>query len=172
MTRHLCAPRPQAEWRQELCLQFLSFKEIRSNRSLHALIKAAAMVACKDSRQRNRVRKAAGRLAVRPRLHGWARVYRRRPLPQGRELLRLMPGHERRGQVLQIAVHDLFDLEERKVDAVVGDAALREVVGADALGAVDTALDSSSADISHANRDRCCACSPTISLSGAPLAYA
>ena len=38
--------------------------------------------------------------------------------------------------VVQLAVHDALDLVERQVDAVVGDAALREVVGADALGTV------------------------------------
>ena len=37
------------------------------------------------------------------------------------------------------AVHDLLQLVERQIDAVIGDAALRKVVGADALGAIAAA---------------------------------
>src|SRR5262249_53432266 len=53
-----------------------------------------------------------------------------------RELLGLVLGSERVDDVVELAVHDAVDLVERQVDAVVGDAALREVVGADALRAV------------------------------------
>src|SRR5262245_30055659 len=52
------------------------------------------------------------------------------------ELLGLVLGGERVEDLVQLAVHDAVDLVEREVDAVIGDAALREVVGADALGAV------------------------------------
>src|SRR5260370_29052843 len=41
--------------------------------------------------------------------------------------------------VERFARHHLVDLVERQVDAVVGDATLREIVGADALGAVAAA---------------------------------
>src|SRR5262245_37407247 len=39
-------------------------------------------------------------------------------------------------QLVHLAVEDALDLVQRQVDPVIGDAALREVVGADALGAV------------------------------------
>ena len=55
---------------------------------------------------------------------------------EARELVGLVLGGERVGEVVQVAVHDLLDLVQREVDAVVGHAALREVVGADAVGAV------------------------------------
>ena len=42
------------------------------------------------------------------------------------ELLGLVLGGERRDQLVELAVHDPVDLVEREVDAVVGDAALRE----------------------------------------------
>src|SRR5689334_20735364 len=53
-----------------------------------------------------------------------------------RELLGLELLRERIDDLVQIAVHDRVDPVEREVDAVVGDAALREIVGADALAAV------------------------------------
>src|SRR5437764_1172652 len=52
------------------------------------------------------------------------------------ELLGLLLGGERVDEVVELAVHDAVDLVQGEIDAVVGDAALREVVGADALGAV------------------------------------
>ena len=42
-------------------------------------------------------------------------------------------------QLVQIARHHRFQPVQRQVDAVVGHASLREVVGADALGAVAAA---------------------------------
>src|SRR5919201_3261408 len=53
-----------------------------------------------------------------------------------RELLGLVFGAERGDKLVELAVHDAIDLVEREVDAVVGDAALRKVVRADALGAI------------------------------------
>src|SRR5579883_1985036 len=53
-----------------------------------------------------------------------------------RELLGLVLLIERADELFEMPVHDLIELVEREVDAMVGDAALREVVGADALGAV------------------------------------
>ena len=53
--------------------------------------------------------------------------------------LGLVLGDQRVGQLEEIAVHDRRDLVEREIDAVIGDAALRKVVGADALGAVAAA---------------------------------
>src|SRR5258705_143406 len=55
------------------------------------------------------------------------------------ELLGLVLGGERAGQVGKVAVHDRVDLVQREVDAVVGHASLREVVGADAVGAIAAA---------------------------------
>ena len=49
------------------------------------------------------------------------------------ELFRLISSNERVNQLVEIAVHDRVDLIERQPDAVVGDSALREIVGADAL---------------------------------------
>src|ERR1039458_3432068 len=60
-------------------------------------------------------------------------------LAQRGELLRLVLGDQRPGQFCQVAVHDVLDLVQRQVDAVVGDTPLREVVGANALGTVAAA---------------------------------
>ena len=50
---------------------------------------------------------------------------------------RLILGDQRVDDLVQrLARHHLVDLVERQVDAVVGDAALRKIIGADALGAV------------------------------------
>src|SRR6188474_644812 len=51
------------------------------------------------------------------------------PLRQRRELLGLVLRRERGGDLRQVAIHDRVDLVQREVDAVVGYAALREVVG-------------------------------------------
>jgi hypothetical protein len=50
-----------------------------------------------------------------------------------REQLGLMLCGKRRADFVEIPVHDVVDLVEREIDAVVGHAALREVVGADAI---------------------------------------
>ena len=42
-------------------------------------------------------------------------------------------------EMVEAALHDLVELVERQVDAVIGDAVLRVVVGADAFGTVTTA---------------------------------
>src|SRR5215471_2419986 len=55
----------------------------------------------------------------------------------GRQEFRLMLGHQRVDDLAQrLALDDLRQLVEREVDAVIAHPALREVVGADALGAV------------------------------------
>ena len=55
----------------------------------------------------------------------------------GRQQLGLVLGDQRVDDLVQrLALHHLGQIVERQVDAVVGDAALREIVGADALGAV------------------------------------
>src|SRR5258706_9937101 len=60
-------------------------------------------------------------------------------LGEAGKLLGLVLGGERRGDLREVAVHDVLDLVEGQVDAVVGHASLREVVGADAVGAVPRA---------------------------------
>src|SRR5882672_1444182 len=59
-----------------------------------------------------------------------------RALRESREQLGLVLRGESVGELGQVAVHDVLDLVQREVDAVVGHAALREVVGANAIGAV------------------------------------
>src|SRR5512145_2066006 len=58
---------------------------------------------------------------------------------QRRELLGLMLGGELVEDLVEVPVHDGGDLVQREVDAVVRDAALREVVGPDPVGAVAAA---------------------------------
>src|SRR5207342_2972546 len=53
-----------------------------------------------------------------------------------RQLLGLVLGGERVKQLVELTVHDALDLVQGQIDPVVGDAALWEVVGADALRAV------------------------------------
>src|SRR3972149_2340662 len=60
-------------------------------------------------------------------------------LAQRGELLGLVLGGKRAGQLGKVAIHDVLDLVQREVDAVIGHASLREIVGADALGAVAAA---------------------------------
>src|SRR6185503_20528987 len=60
-------------------------------------------------------------------------------LREAGELLGLVLGGERRRDLREVAVHDRIDLVQREVDAVVGDAPLGEVVGADAVRAVAAA---------------------------------
>ena len=50
-----------------------------------------------------------------------------------------MFGHQRIGQFADVTVHHLIHLVQGQVDAVVGNAALREVVSADAFRAVTAA---------------------------------
>jgi hypothetical protein len=45
-------------------------------------------------------------------------------------------GNQRVDQFVQIAFHDPVELVKREINAVIGDAALREVIGTDSLGAV------------------------------------
>src|SRR5258706_15177275 len=52
------------------------------------------------------------------------------------ELLGLVLGGERRADLHEVAVHDGVDLVQREVDAVVGHAALGEVVRPHAIGTV------------------------------------
>ena len=52
------------------------------------------------------------------------------------ELLGLEFLRQRGDELVEVAVHDGVDFIQCKVDTVVGDAALREVVRADALAAV------------------------------------
>src|SRR5688572_1882101 len=52
------------------------------------------------------------------------------------ELLGLVFVLQRRQQLVDLALHDVAELVEREIDAVVGHATLREVVGADAFGTV------------------------------------
>ncbi len=66
--------------------------------------------------------------------HGFSRLARQRG-----ELLGLVLLRERVDELVEVAVHDRVDLVEREVDAVVGHAALREIVGADALAAIAAA---------------------------------
>src|SRR6476469_1880871 len=55
----------------------------------------------------------------------------------GGELGGLMLGGERVDDLAQrLALHDLRQLVEGEIDAMLGDAALREIVGADAFGTV------------------------------------
>ena len=54
----------------------------------------------------------------------------------GRQSRRLVLGGQRVDELVQLAHHDPVDLVQRQIDAVVGHAALREIVGADALAAV------------------------------------
>src|SRR5262245_36897841 len=55
----------------------------------------------------------------------------------GRQQLGLVLGHERVDDLAErLALDDLRQLVEREIDAVVAHPALREIVGADALGAV------------------------------------
>ena len=55
----------------------------------------------------------------------------------GRQQFGLVFGHQRVDDLVQgLAFHHLRQLVQRQIDAVIGDAALRKVIGADALGAV------------------------------------
>ena len=57
--------------------------------------------------------------------------------PFRRQQLGLMLGHQRVDDLAErLALDDLRQLVEREIDAVVADAPLRKIVGADALGAV------------------------------------
>lgn len=53
-----------------------------------------------------------------------------------RQLFRLVRRYTRVDDFLNIAVHNFVQLVEREIDAVIGHAALRKIVGADLLGAV------------------------------------
>src|SRR5688572_27199956 len=51
------------------------------------------------------------------------------------QALGLMPGDDSAHEIVEVAVDDAIELVQREADAVVGDAVLREVVGADLLRA-------------------------------------
>ena len=53
-----------------------------------------------------------------------------------REQFRLVLVDQRLDHVLECPIHDLGQLVEGEIDAMIGDAALREVVGPDTLGAM------------------------------------
>lgn len=60
-----------------------------------------------------------------------------RGLPaQPLQLFGLLMGGKSIDHLIQIAIHDLFQIMDGQADAVVGAAILREVVGADLLAAV------------------------------------
>src|SRR5690606_14347989 len=48
----------------------------------------------------------------------------------------LVIGDQRIDQFIQIAFHDPVELVERQVDTVIGNATLREIIGADTLGTI------------------------------------
>jgi hypothetical protein len=50
-----------------------------------------------------------------------------------RQLFCLVLLIERANQLIEIAFHDIVELVQREIDAMVGDAALREILGAYAL---------------------------------------
>ncbi len=66
---------------------------------------------------------------------GEGRAHRRSCVEVGQPR-RLVGGGERLDHLVEVALHHLVELVEGQADAVVGQAALREVVGADALRAV------------------------------------
>ena len=86
------------------------------------------------------------------------------------KLLGLMFGHQRVAQFADVAVHDVVHLVQGEVDAVVGDAALREIIGANALAAVDRADLAGPVRrsvglrllLGQRQRPRACCCSPTL----------
>ena len=43
---------------------------------------------------------------------------------------------QRANELVEVAVHDIVELVEGQIDAMVGDAALRKIVRANALGAI------------------------------------
>src|SRR6202044_1567828 len=53
-----------------------------------------------------------------------------------RQLFGLVFLVQRTNQLVEIAVHDIVQLVEREIDAMVGHAALRKVIGANALGTI------------------------------------
>src|SRR5699024_4051621 len=58
---------------------------------------------------------------------------------QGGELFGLVFAGQGADDSVQVAGHDVVEFVQRQVDAVVGDSALREVVGANAFGAIAAA---------------------------------
>src|ERR1700677_2321723 len=53
-----------------------------------------------------------------------------------RQLFSLVLLIQRPDQFVEIAVHDIVEFVQREIDAMVGDSALREVIGADAFGTI------------------------------------
>src|SRR5688572_2037589 len=60
-------------------------------------------------------------------------------LREARELLGLVLRRQRRGDLVELAIHHAVDLVKGEVDAVVGHAALRKVVCADSIRSIATA---------------------------------
>src|SRR4051812_24983596 len=87
-------------------------------------------------RSRSPRRGAGGRRAHRPRQCAALARSSSGFFGELRELLGLLLGGERVDDLVELTFHDAVDLVEREVDAVVGDPALREVIGANPLGAV------------------------------------
>ena len=52
------------------------------------------------------------------------------------ELFGTVGGHERVDHLVEIAVENILELIERQTDAMIGESALRIIIGADALAAV------------------------------------
>src|SRR3546814_9462701 len=57
-------------------------------------------------------------------------------MPQGSQLLCLVLGKQGIRQFVQVAIHNMPQLVQRKVDAVIGDTALRVVISTYALGTI------------------------------------
>src|SRR5215472_6077960 len=100
----------------------------RSAPSATSPARAQATTARRGARCRGRARRRA-------RLGRWSR----RAALECRELLGRLRRLQRADELVEVAVEDRLQPVERQADAVVGDAALREVVGADAVAAVAAA---------------------------------
>src|ERR1700731_3115708 len=74
--------------------------------------------------------------AAQPRWPACRARWRSIAISQRRQQLGLMLADQRMNQLVQIAIHNMVELVERQVDTVIGHPALREVVGADPLGAI------------------------------------
>ena len=58
-------------------------------------------------------------------------------MEENRQAMRI--GGERIHQFIEIAINQLRNFVQRQIDAMVGDAALRKIVGTDAFGTIATA---------------------------------
>src|SRR5277367_4167685 len=64
------------------------------------------------------------------------RAARRQPSLLGSQPRSLVLGGQLVDELVQIALHHPVDLVQRQIDPMVGHAALREIIGADALAAI------------------------------------